>query len=249
MVRSRLLTVRTKGDAGKRSNMQSGNRLLRCPSLHRESLPKSTDFHLSARARARCCHYNEARQASFVTATSTSSTAMTADKHPIAHQWIKQTLVPFLLFAFIATLPYPADISEEIQRSIDFALVKPDHHSDGDDVIFERIFMAIMHRHKNLAPDLTMVVDNLELCATYLIRRAQLKGPFELLGRTDIGSSAWMEHEGQRLSNLLPEHEEAEDGALGACSWKDYKLTMRRASKTDATILACIEITSHRGRS
>lgn len=139
---------------------------------------------------------------------------MSACKHPIAHHWIKQTLVPFLLFAFASTLPYPADISGEIQRSIDFALVKPDHPSDGDDVIFERIFMAIMHRHKDLAPDLTMVVDNLEPCAKYLIRRAQLKGPFELLERSDVGSSAWMQHEEQRLSHLVVEREGAEAGKL-----------------------------------
>ncbi|KAF3035589.1 hypothetical protein E8E12_007205 [Didymella heteroderae] len=136
---------------------------------------------------------------------------MTAYKHPITHHWIKQTLVPFLLYAFASTLPYPADISDEIQRSIDFALVKPDHPSDGDDVVFERVFMAIMHRHKNLAPDLSIVVDHLEPCAKYLIRRAQLKGPFELLDRTDVGSSAWVEYEWERLSNLVVERGEAED--------------------------------------
>lgn len=148
---------------------------------------------------------------------------MTVFKHPIAHHWIKQTLVPFLLFAFASILPYPADISEEIQRSIDFALVKPDHPSDDDDMMFERIFMAIMHRHKNLAPDLTLVVDNLEPCAKYLIRRAQLKGPFELLARTDVGSDAWMEREWQRLSKLVVEPEEAQDGTLDTFSWKAVK--------------------------
>jgi hypothetical protein len=140
---------------------------------------------------------------------------MTAYKHPIAHHWIKQTLVPFLLYAFASTLPYPADITEEIQRSIDFALIKPDHPSDGDDLMFERIFMAVMHRHKNLGPDLTLVVDNLEPCAKYLIRRAQLKGPYELLDRTDVGSSVWVEYERHRLSNLIIKRDEAQDGALG----------------------------------
>lgn len=74
--------------------------------------------------------------------------------------------------------------------------------------------MAIMHRHKDLAPDLIMVVDNLEPCAKYLIRRAQLKGPFELLERSDVGSSAWMQHEEQRLSHLVVEREGAEAGKL-----------------------------------
>jgi hypothetical protein len=164
---------------------------------------------------------------------------MTTYNHPIAHHWIKQTLVPFLLFAFSSTLPYSVDISEAIQRLIDFALTKPDHPSDGDDMIFERIFMAIMHRHKNLAPDLTLVVDNLEPCAKFLIRRAQLKGPFELLERTDIGSSAWIEHEWQRLSNLMVERKEAEGGILSAISSKDCRLTTCRTSTTGATTLGC----------
>lgn len=144
---------------------------------------------------------------------------MAVPKHPITHYWIKQTLVPFLLYAFASTLPYPADISDEIQRSIDFALIKPDHPSDGDDLVFERIFMALMHRHENLAPDLTMVLDNLEPCAKYLIRRAQLKGPYELLGRTDIGSDTWMRFERHRLSNLIVEPKDADNGEL-VCHWR-----------------------------
>ena len=137
---------------------------------------------------------------------------MAVSKHHIAYYWIKQTLVPFLHYAFAATLPYPADISVQIQQAIDFCLHKPDHPSDGDDLVFERIFMAIMHRHKNLAPDLEVVVGNLEPLAKYLIRRAQLKGPYELLGRSDIGSGAWVEHERRRLSNLELEPEEADNG-------------------------------------
>lgn len=58
-----------------------------------------------------------------------------------------------------------------------------------------------------------MVVDNLEPLAKYLIRRAQLKGPYDLLGRTDIASGAWVEHERQRLADLVLEPEEAKEGA------------------------------------
>ncbi|KAJ4985149.1 hypothetical protein SVAN01_09376 [Stagonosporopsis vannaccii] len=141
---------------------------------------------------------------------------MTVHKHPIAHHWIRHTLLPFLLYAFASTLPYPADISGEIQRSIDFCLQKADHPSDGDDLVFERIFMAIMHRHKNLAPDLEMVVDHLEPLAKYLIRRAQLKGPYELLERQDVGSAAWMMYEQQRLKKLMFELEDVRKGTLCA---------------------------------
>ncbi|KAH6639570.1 hypothetical protein C7974DRAFT_410530 [Boeremia exigua] len=130
---------------------------------------------------------------------------MAVHKHSITDDWTTQTLVPFLYYAFASTLPYPADISDHIRRAIDFCLQKPDHPSDGDDLIFERVFMAIMHRHKNLAPDLEMVVDNLEPLAKYLIRRAQLKGPYELLDRSDIGSDAWIEYEQQRRGKLVIE--------------------------------------------
>lgn len=141
---------------------------------------------------------------------------MTVPKQPITHQWIRQTLVPFLLYAFVSELPHPADISEEIRRSIDFCLQKDDHPSDGDDFIFERIFMAVMHRHKNLAPDLEVVVDHLEPLAKFLIRRAQLKGPYELLSRSDVGSDAWVEYEQQKLSDLLVEPYKVKDGTCEA---------------------------------
>ncbi|XPT04444.1 hypothetical protein M3J09_013522 [Ascochyta lentis] len=133
---------------------------------------------------------------------------MSVPKHPIAHHWIKQTLVPFLLYAFASTLSYPADISSLIESAIHFCLWKPDYPSDGDDLVFERIFMAIMHRHKNLAPDLEMVVDHLEPLTKYLIRRAQLKGPYDLLERTDIGSDAWVAYERQRLDSLMLQRED-----------------------------------------
>ncbi|KAF1352792.1 hypothetical protein EJ07DRAFT_159019 [Lizonia empirigonia] len=137
---------------------------------------------------------------------------MAVPKHPITQSWVKQTLIPFLLYAFASTLSYSADISGQVQSAVDFCLQKPDHPSDGDDLVFERIFMAIMHRYKNLEPDLEMVVDNIAPLARYLIRRAQLKGPYELLERTDIGSGAWVLYEQQRLERIiLLEPEKAKD--------------------------------------
>lgn len=141
---------------------------------------------------------------------------MAVPKHPIIQSWVKQTLIPFLLYAFASTLPYSADISGQVQSAVDFCLQKPDHPSDGDDLVFERIFMAIMHRYKNLEPDLEMVVDNIAPLARYLIRRAQLKGPYELLERTDIGSGAWVLYERRRLERIMLEPEKAKDGASSA---------------------------------
>jgi hypothetical protein len=126
-------------------------------------------------------------------------------KHPITHSWIKYTLVPFLLFAFASSHRYPTDVSIQVQTTIDSCLTKLDHDdpSDSNDLKFERIFMAIMHRHKHSAPDLDSIVHHLEPLAGYLIRRAHLKGPFELLERTDIGSAAWVQHERSRLQEHM----------------------------------------------
>jgi lipoate-protein ligase B len=71
--------------------------------------------------------------------------------------------------------------------------------------------MAIMHRRKNLTTELEMMVDNLESLAKNLIRRVQLKGPYELLERTDVASGAWVEHEWQKLASLALEPEETRD--------------------------------------
>jgi hypothetical protein len=244
MIYSWLLTVTTK------YNIEKGPifdtlLILILAQVFTVRAPHGTSTVTAVRGLSPNARHNEARQASFVTTTSTPSIAMTAYKHPIAHHWIKQTLVPFLLFAFASMLPYPADILAEIQHSIDFALVKPDHLSDGDDMIFERIFMALMHRNQDLAPDLTMVVDNLESCAKYLIRRAQVKGPFKLLERTDVGRSAWMESERQRLNNLTAERKEAGNGMSIPFRWMDCRVTMRRVSTASATTRGCTQNASH----
>jgi hypothetical protein len=47
-----------------------------------------------------------------------------------------------------------------------------------------------------------VVTENLEPLARFLIRRAQLKGPYELLGRMNIASGAWKEYEFERLDKL-----------------------------------------------
>lgn len=76
--------------------------------------------------------------------------------------------------------------------------------------------MAIMHRHKHLPPDLELIVDNLEPLAKYLIRRAQLTGPYELLERQDVGSAAWTTYEQQRLEELMFEPASVNQGKLHA---------------------------------
>lgn len=62
--------------------------------------------------------------------------------------------------------------------------------------------MAVQFRYKNLAPDLSLVTEHLEALAKFLIRRAQLTGPYELLGRTNIASDAWVAYEKARLGKL-----------------------------------------------
>jgi hypothetical protein len=59
-----------------------------------------------------------------------------------------------------------------------------------------------------------MVTDSLEPLAKYLIRRAQIKGTYELLGRMDVASAAWRENEDVRLKKLKQAAEDVKKGRL-----------------------------------
>jgi hypothetical protein len=62
--------------------------------------------------------------------------------------------------------------------------------------------MAIEFRYRSTVPELKCLTEDLDNLARFLIRRAQVKGPYELLGRMNIGSGAWQEHEKGRLEKL-----------------------------------------------
>lgn len=68
--------------------------------------------------------------------------------------------------------------------------------------MFERIFLAVEHRHLNLDPTLDEVTDDLQVLAKFLIRRQQLIGPYGLSARTNLGSGAWREYRAQELERL-----------------------------------------------
>jgi hypothetical protein len=133
--------------------------------------------------------------------------------------WIEQTLTPYLRHAFSHAIPYGADIRPRVQHAIEFCATQAvgsllriskqerTNHlqprpEDGNDLLFERVCLAIEFRHKNLAPDSIILMQNLESLAKFLIRRAQLKGPYELLSRMNIGSGAWREYESARIEKL-----------------------------------------------
>jgi hypothetical protein len=80
--------------------------------------------------------------------------------------------------------------------------------TDGDDLLFERIFLAIEHRLKGQPAERNVLTDNLEPLAKFLIRRAQLKGPYELLGRDPQPSEEWKQYEEERLARILADREE-----------------------------------------
>jgi hypothetical protein len=80
-----------------------------------------------------------------------------------------------------------------------------DFPSDGDDLLFERIFLAIEHRLKGQPAERNGITDNLEPLAKFLIRRAQLKGPYELLGRDPQPSEEWKQYETRRRASLAAE--------------------------------------------
>jgi hypothetical protein len=57
-----------------------------------------------------------------------------------------------------------------------------------------------------------MVTDNPEALARYLIRRAQVKGTYELGSRMNIASGALCEYEAARLERLRQAAEKEEQG-------------------------------------
>ncbi|KAH7406624.1 hypothetical protein DE146DRAFT_647967 [Phaeosphaeria sp. MPI-PUGE-AT-0046c] len=127
---------------------------------------------------------------------------MDQPKWPLSRYWVEQTLTPYLRYAFSHELAYDEDISPKVQSALNFCMRKPDHSSDGNDLILERICHAVDFQYKDIAPDLSIVTKDLESMARWLIRYAQVKGPYELLGRMNIGSGAWQEYEVKRLKML-----------------------------------------------
>ncbi|KAF1936830.1 hypothetical protein EJ02DRAFT_438276 [Clathrospora elynae] len=127
---------------------------------------------------------------------------MTAPKLSIDPHWVAQTLVPYLRYAFRHVLRSNTNITPYVERAVDFCLTKPDYPTDAEDLLFERIFIAIEHRHNGIPADLIGLTNNLEPLAKFLIRRAQLKGSFELLDRDCHPGEAWKNHESGSVGEL-----------------------------------------------
>jgi hypothetical protein len=154
---------------------------------------------------------------------------MDMPKLPLDNRWMEQELKPYLRCAFSHDLSYHEDITPVIHRALDFCMHKPvchlmrepsakwltrtqDHASDGDDLIFERICHAVQFRYKDFASDLYFITESLDVLARYLIRRAQVKGPYELTGRMNIASGALREYEAANLERLRQAAEMEEQG-------------------------------------
>jgi hypothetical protein len=101
-----------------------------------------------------------------------------------------------------------------------------------DDLDFERVYFAIEYRHRGLPAELNELTENLEPLARFLIRRAQLKGPYELMRRDVQPSETWKKYESIRLTQLAA----ANAGSMCALS-PDLLLTERLLTST--TVLNC----------
>ncbi|KAI4952784.1 hypothetical protein J4E91_003258 [Alternaria rosae] len=134
---------------------------------------------------------------------------MNAPTLPIDPQWFAQNLTPYLRYAFKHVLRDDLDITPYVQRALDFSSYQPKSSMDGDDLLFERIFFAIERRHRGLPAELNGLTDNLQPLARFLIRRAQLKGPYDLLHRDAQPSEAWMKYESVRLMQIAVENTRA----------------------------------------
>jgi hypothetical protein len=121
-------------------------------------------------------------------------------------------------------------------KPVDSTYVPPCSHltagqdcpTDGYDLIFERIRLAIDRRDLDYAPDLALVTEHLEPLAKSLIRRAQLKGPYTLLGRMNIGSGSWREYQAKRLDDQ--KGPEADNGTLCLLALDGERLTIPSTS-------------------
>ncbi|KAF1831288.1 hypothetical protein BDW02DRAFT_632982 [Decorospora gaudefroyi] len=143
----------------------------------------------------------------------TSELKIAIDPH-----WIQHTLIPYIYYALSHVISRDVDISPYVQRAIEFCMTKPDYPTDGDDLLFERIFYAIENRLKGLPNACNVLTDNVEPLARFLIRRAQLKGPYELLDRGCGPSDAWERYEQERLARVAAEKVKAQQSPekLGA---------------------------------
>lgn len=88
-------------------------------------------------------------------------------------------------------------------------LTVKDHGLGSSDLLVERIMVAIDHPHMDFAPDLEFITSNMQQISTVLIRRAEVKGPYELCSRSvNIASDAWRKYEDKRLENIAVAAEE-----------------------------------------
>ncbi|CAN9205536.1 unnamed protein product [Alternaria alternata] len=110
--------------------------------------------------------------------------------------------MPYLRYAFQHVLHRNLDITPYIQRVLDSSTSKSGSYTDGDDLVFERVFFAIERRHQDLPAELNDFTENLECLALFLIRRAQEKGPYRLLGRDIPPSDAWKKYESERITQV-----------------------------------------------
>lgn len=141
-------------------------------------------------------------------------------------QWIVAELLPFLRYAFSSTHPYDYDYMPHI-RSASNSIARdanasaaalhfnslanppqapPNAQSSQDEVLeFERVFLAVMHLHNNVSPDMRGLIEDVEGLTKFLIKRAMKFGPYKLLGRSDKGSKLWIgaEKKMSKYSGLL----------------------------------------------
>ncbi|CAN9250115.1 unnamed protein product [Alternaria alternata] len=110
--------------------------------------------------------------------------------------------MPYLRYAFQHVLHRNLDITPYIQRVLDSSTSKSGSYTDGDDLVFERVFFAIERRHQDLPTELNDFTENLDCLALFLIRRAQEKGPYRLLGRDIPPSDAWKKYESERIAQV-----------------------------------------------
>lgn len=114
--------------------------------------------------------------------------------NPTLSAWEADELIPFLRYAFSHTNHYDHNyIPCVLQARNEFVNGRTPNLNSFPNADFESVFLRVMHRHSIRDEDVETIVGDVDILARYLVQKYMLEGEYELLGRSEIASKAWLE--------------------------------------------------------
>jgi hypothetical protein len=112
----------------------------------------------------------------------------------ILSSWETAELIPFLRYAFSHTHAYDHDyVPYVLQARRALAHDQALNVNTFPNADFESVFLCAMHRHSIRDVSAEAIVDDPDTLAQFLMQKYLSEGDYELLGRSDIASKAWVE--------------------------------------------------------